>query len=241
MPELALWQWLLGASCAFFTGVAKSGLPGLGMVAVPLMILAVGDARASVGWLLPILITGDFCALYFWRGHANAKLLLKLLPSVLLGLVAGAFTLGLSERYIRPLIAAIVLAMLGVYLIRRFRPSWLPTLHAGPYGFAGGYSTTVANAAGPVMNLYLLSMNLPKEQFMGNIVWFFLVINLSKVPVYVFHGLFTHSSLAFDAAMIPVVALGAIGGRWLFSRISQSVFEMIVLAMVVVSTILLFR
>lgn len=241
MAEIAAWQWALGALCAFFIGVAKSGVPGLGMVSVPLMILAVGDARASVGWLLPILITADFCALYFWRRHADAKLLLRLAPSVLFGLIAGGFALGLSERYIRPLIAAIVLAMLLVYLIRRFRPSLLPVLHPGPYGFAGGFSTTVANAAGPVMNLYMLSMNLTKEQFMGNTVWFFLVINLCKVPVYAYHGLFTRTSLGFDAMLIPAVLLGTLTGRWLFLHISQAVFEGFVIVTVVVSTILLFR
>ncbi|MCC6263099.1 MAG: sulfite exporter TauE/SafE family protein [Bryobacterales bacterium] len=242
MAEIAAWQWALGALCAFFIGVAKSGVPGLGMVTVPLMILTVGDARASVGWLLPILVTADFCALYFWRRHADAKLLLRLAPSVLLGLVAGGVALGLSERYIRPLIAAIVVAMLLVYLVRRFRPAWMPSgLHPAPYGFAGGFSTTVANAAGPVMNLYMLSMNLTKEQFMGNTVWFFLVINLCKVPVYTYHGLFTRTSLGFDAMMIPAVVLGTLTGRWLFLHISQAVFEGFVIVTVVVSTFLLFR
>ncbi|MCC7340211.1 MAG: sulfite exporter TauE/SafE family protein [Bryobacterales bacterium] len=242
MAEIAAWQWALGALCAFFVGVAKSGVPGLGMVTVPLMILAVGDARASVGWLLPILVTADFCALYFWRRHADAKLLLRLAPSVMLGLVAGGFALGLSERYIRPLIATIVVAMLVVYLVRRFRPTWLPSgLHPAPYGFAGGFSTTVANAAGPVMNLYMLSMHLTKEQFMGNTVWFFLVINLCKVPVYTYHGLFTRTSLGFDAMLIPVVLLGTLTGRWLFLHISQAVFEGFVIVTVVVSTFLLFR
>lgn len=242
MAEIAAWQWALGALCAFFVGVAKSGVPGLGMVTVPLMILVVGDARASVGWLLPILVTADFCALYFWRRHADAKLLLRLAPSVLLGLVAGGLALGLSERYIRPLIATIVVAMLVVYLVRRFRPTWLPSgLHPAPYGFAGGFSTTVANAAGPVMNLYMLSMNLTKEQFMGNTVWFFLVINLCKAPVYTYHGLFTRTSLGFDAMLIPVVLLGTLTGRWLFLHISQAVFEGFVIVTVVVSTFLLFR
>jgi uncharacterized membrane protein YfcA len=242
MPELALWQWVLGALSAFFVGVAKSGIPGLGMVSVPLMILAVGDARSSVGWLLPILVTADCIALFYWRRHADAKLLLRLAPSVLLGLVAGGLALGLSERYIRPLIATIVVVMLLIYLIRRFRPSLLPNaLHPAPYGFAGGFSTTVANAAGPVMNIYMLSMNLTKEQFMGNTVWFFFVINLCKVPVYTYHGLFTPTSLAFNAMMIPVVLLGALTGRWLFLHISQAVFEGFVIVTVVVSTVLLFR
>ncbi len=242
MPELLWWQWALGALCAFLVGVAKSGVPGLGMVAVPLMILAVGDARASIAWLLPLLVMADLMALLFWRRHANLKLLLRLAPWVLVGLLAGAFALSLEERAMRPLIAAIILVMLGIYTVRRFRPDLLSgSLRPELYGIAGGFSTTVANAAGPVMNIYLLSMKLTKEQFMGNTVWFFAIINLMKVPVYTYHDLFTWKSLAFDVLLIPAVLIGAFTGRWLFLHIPQPVFEAFVIATTVLSTLLLFR
>ncbi len=242
MPELLWWQWALGALCAFLVGVAKSGVPGLGMVAVPLMILTVGDARASIAWLLPLLVLADLMALIFWRRHADLKLLLRLAPWVLAGLVAGGFALTLDERTMRPLIAGIILVMLAIYTIRRFRPDLISgSMRPEPYGIAGGFSTTVANAAGPVMNIYLLSMKLTKEQFMGNTVWFFAIINLFKVPVYAYHDLFTWKSLAFDAWLAPAVLIGAFTGRWLFMHIPQPVFEGFVIATTVLSTLLLFR
>jgi hypothetical protein len=55
MPELFWWQWGLGALCAANVGMAKTGMPGMGVMVVPLMVLTVGDARLSAGWLLPIL------------------------------------------------------------------------------------------------------------------------------------------------------------------------------------------
>lgn len=242
MPDLHWWQWGVGALCAFLIGVAKSGIPGLGMAAVPLMILAVGNARSSIAWLLPILIFADLMALYFWRRHADVRVLLRLAPWVLVGFVAGALALSLDEAYLRPTIAIVVLGMLAIYLIRRFWPNLISgSLPPAPYGFAGGFSTTVANAAGPVMNIYLLSMKLPKEQFMGNTVWFFFIINLMKVPVYTWHGLFTAQSLAFDAVLIPAIVIGALTGRWLFLHIPQPVFEWFVIVSTVVSTLLLFR
>ena len=93
MPELHTWQWLLGALCAFFVGVAKTGVPGLGAMVVPLMVLAIGDARLSAGYLLPVLITADLFAVYYWRKHASAWKLFSLAPWVLLGLAAGSFAL----------------------------------------------------------------------------------------------------------------------------------------------------
>ena len=52
IPTLIWWQWALGALVAFLEGVAKTGVPGLGILVVPLMVLAVGDAQQSAGWLL---------------------------------------------------------------------------------------------------------------------------------------------------------------------------------------------
>ena len=40
----------------------------------------------------------------------------------------------------------------------------------------------VANAAGPVMSLYLLTARLDKLKFLGTAPWFFLLVNLFKVP-----------------------------------------------------------
>ena len=52
MPELALWQWLLGTFCAFMIGVAKTGAPGIGTLVAALMVMMVGDARAATAWEL---------------------------------------------------------------------------------------------------------------------------------------------------------------------------------------------
>lgn len=242
MPELQTWQWLLGALCAFFVGVAKTGVPGLGAMVVPLMVLAIGDARLSAGYLLPVLITADLFAVYYWRKHASAWKLFSLAPWVLIGMAGGALALRLDERYIRPMVAVIVLAMLGVYLYRQHVKKGV-SVHSHPvlYGGLAGFATTVANAAGPVMNLYLLSKRLSKEEFIATGAWFFFFVNLTKVPVYLFHGIINRPSLAFDTAMVPAVILGAVAGRWIVNHIPMKVFEALVVALTLISSILLLR
>jgi hypothetical protein len=242
MPELHTWQWLLGALCAFFVGVAKTGVPGLGAMVVPLMVLAIGDARLSAGYLLPVLITADLFAVYYWRKHASAWKLFSLAPWVLIGMAGGALALRLDERYIRPMVAVIVLAMLGVYLYRQHvKKGASVQAHPVVYGGLAGFATTVANAAGPVMNLYLLSKRLSKEEFIATGAWFFFFVNLTKVPVYLLHGIINRSSLAFDAAMVPAVTLGAVAGRWIVNHIPMKVFEALVVALTLISSILLLR
>ncbi len=242
IPHLSAFQWLLGAVCAFMVGVAKTGVPGVGILAIPLMVLAVGDARQSAGWLLPVLCTADVFAVFYWRRHAAAGRLFSLLPWVVAGMALGAAALSLNERILRPGVGFIVLLMLGAYLRRRLRPDTASRpAHPAPYGVSAGFATTVANAAGPVMNLYLLSKNLPKEEFVATGAWFFFIVNLAKVPIYIWHGLFSAKSLAFDVLMVPAVLAGALTGRWVVNRISPAVFETSVVALTAISTLLLFR
>jgi uncharacterized membrane protein YfcA len=242
MPELQAWQWCLGGACAFLAGVAKTGVPGLGILIVPLIVLLAGDARVAAGWLLPILCTADLFAVYYWRLHAAAGRLFSLAPWVVAGMAAGGFALALNERVLRPIVGGIVLLMLAVFLYRRHtRGAATISAHPAPYGFAAGFATTVANAAGPVMNIYLLSKRLQKEEFVATGAWFFFVINLAKLPIYAYHDLFTRESLAFNALMIPAVAAGAVTGRWLITRTPDKLFEVLVVALTVVSTAFLFR
>ncbi|MCC7233798.1 MAG: sulfite exporter TauE/SafE family protein [Bryobacterales bacterium] len=242
MPELQVWQWALAAVCAFCVGVAKTGVPGIGILVVPMMVQVAGDARQSAGWLLPLLCFADLFAVSYYRRNAAAGRLFSLIPSVLAGMALGALALSLPEGTIRPLIGVIVLAMLSVYLWRKRHPEALAVTGSGaPYGIVAGFSTTVANAAGPAMSLYLLSRKLTKEEFVATGAWFFFVVNLAKTPIYAWHGLFSWPSLTLDVMLSPAVFCGALGGRWLLRRVSPELFEFLVLSLTAASAVLLFR
>jgi len=249
---------------ALFVGIAKTGVPGFGTLAVPLMVLAVGDARLAAGWLLPLLCVADLFAVGFYLRQSYARRLMALLPWVLVGMALGALALGAPERLLRPTVAVVVLVMIAVRWVRTrgaiFSDSRAPDpapqpgattdrasaapvapwLNSAIYGGSAGFATTIANAAGPIMSLYLLAQRLPKDEFVGTGVWFFLIVNLCKVPVYVGHGLLTARSLAFDAALLPAVVVGAVLGRVLLRRLSQGRFERVVLALTVLASALLF-
>jgi len=86
-------------------------------------------------------------------------------------------------------------------------------------------------AAGPVMNLYLLTRRLPKEQFVATGAWFFFILNLTKAPVYAWYGLYSRDSLLFNLTMVPIVLAGALTGRWLVRVMPQRVFEVSVIGL----------
>ena len=243
-------RFALAALAGLLIGVAKTGIPGFGILAVPLMVLAVGDARHSAAWLLPLLCLADLFAIAAYRRHAQARRLFGLLPWVLGGIGAGAITLAAPERTLRLLVAAIVIVMIALRWIalRRLRgrgagvaeaaattevPPRDRWWQAAGYGVSAGFATTVANAAGPVMNLYLLARRLPKHDFVATGAWFFFVVNLVKLPIYVGHGLIGRRSLLFDLALAPAVVVGALLGRVVLRRMPQAIFDKLVMALTV--------
>jgi len=248
-------RFALAALAGLLIGVAKTGIPGFGILAVPLMVLAVGDARHSAAWLLPLLCLADLFAIAAYRRHAHARRLFGLLPWVLGGIALGAITLAAPERTMRLLVAAIVIVMIALRWLRgrgaaaaaeaasasassgQAPPD--PWWQAAGYGASAGFATTVANAAGPVMNLYLLARRLPKHEFVATGAWFFFVVNLLKLPIYAFHGLIDRRSLLFDLALAPSVVAGALLGRALLHRLPQAMFDRLVMALTVCAAALL--
>jgi uncharacterized membrane protein YfcA len=94
-----------------------------------------------------------------------------------------------------------------------------------PTGLLTGVTTMLANAAGPVATLYLLACRLPKLEFVGTGAWFFLLINAFKVPFSIQLGLLDARALILTAVATPAIVGGVWFGRWLLNKISQQLFE----------------
>jgi uncharacterized membrane protein YfcA len=241
IPHLETWQWLLGAACAFAIGLAKTGVPGLATLTVPLMVFTVGDARHSAAWTAPILVVGDVFGVWYWRRHAEARALMSLIPWVVVGMLLGGLALRLDDAVLRPILGGIVLTMVALTIARRRHPGAVPDGHASIYGVSAGFATTLANAAGPVMSSYLLMKRMPKEQLVATGAWFFLTVNVTKLPIYAVNGLLSQASFTFDALMAPVVVCGAFAGFWLLKRIPQQAFDTLMLVLATISALFLFR
>jgi uncharacterized membrane protein YfcA len=225
--------WLVVGLCAFLAGVSKTGLPGLGILHVPLMAMVL-PARQSTGTLLGILILADVFAAGYYHRRAEWKHVLRLLPPAFAGIVAGWQAMRfVTNEQLGPIIGVIVLAMLALnYWRTRLgdEDAPIPTQwwFAGMMGFVAGVTTMMANAAGPVMVVYLLAMRLPKLAFVGTSAWFFFVINWTKVPFSVSLDLITWQSIQLDLMMLPLIAAGALAGILVLRRIPQKAFNSVV-------------
>jgi uncharacterized membrane protein YfcA len=241
--HLTAWQWTLLSLGAFVTGLSKTGVAGLGVLAVALFANAL-EARASTGALLPLLLCADVFGVAFYRKHASWPHLWKLFPWVVGGVVAGYFALGrIGNAEVQRLIGGILLAMVALHLWRQRRPEQSTTLLPHTWWFAAitgvlaGFTTMVANAAGPVMVLYLLAVGLPKLVFVGTGAWFYMLVNAFKVPFSLHLGLITTDSLLTDAVLVLPMFPGALLGPVLLQRMEQRVFETTALVLTVAAAL----
>lgn len=235
-------QWFLCAAVALCAGMAKTGFGGMGTVALVLMALVM-PARESTGALLTILITADIYAVMAFRRHANWRVVLALLPPALLGIVAGWMLMPhVPDGLFRPLLGGITLALIGLLFLQRAMPRLSNAVSGRPMlgwvaGSLGGVTTMLANAAGPIMSIYLLACRLPKMELVGTAAWFFFVVNLSKIPFSTSLGLINHESLFLTVMLAPLVIVGAASGKWLLTRINQPLFEALLIAFSVLAAI----
>ena len=78
---------------------------------------------------------------------------------------------------------------------------------------------------------YMLAIGLPKMEFLGTGAWYFLIINLFKVPFSYQLGLITPATLQFNALLLPAVIAGALLGRRIVPHINQVWFENLALVL----------
>jgi len=234
------WQWVVAALAAMLVGVSKGGIAGLGFLPVVIFAQVLPSTRQSSGFVLPLLIFGDVVAVLNYRRHTQWSHLWKLFPWTAAGVLAGYFAMGrINDRQAAKLIGALVFGLVVLHLWRRRQAKLAEpgeVLDQGWWfapmiGVLAGFTTLVANAAGPLMAIYLLAMHLPKMEFVGTGAVFFMLLNWFKVPFMVNLGLITADSVKFNLLLAPAVLAGTFAGRWLLTRINQKWFENLALGL----------
>lgn len=231
---LPLWGWLVLALCALLVGFAKTAIGGVAMVSVVLAALVL-PTKDSTGVVLVMLLIGDLVAIWTYRHDVDWRLIGRLALPVLLGIGLGAVFLGWVDG---PVLKRTIGVILLVLLVLGLWPDRLAAHRAGvgmAYGGLAGFTTMVANAGGPPMNLYLLARKYDKLRFLGTTSWFFFAVNLTKLPLSIGIGIVRVETALVAAALAPLVLVGTWVGRLTIRRIDQATFERLVAAFVAVA------
>jgi uncharacterized protein len=235
-------EWCLALLAAFGIGVAKCGFAGVSLVHVIVFAFLFG-AKESTGVVLPLLIVGDVLAVFGFHQHARWDYVWKMLPPTCVGVCIGWALMGYLEKQVyQPMIGGIIICLVLVQIVRIWRGDWFEHLphslwFAWSMGLLAGFTTMLANAAGPIMALYFLAIQLPKMEFVGTAAWFFLIINVIKVPFSIQLGLIDGSTLLFNLVIAPMIYVGLLSGRWLVKQIPQKLFDSLLLVFAAVAAL----
>jgi uncharacterized membrane protein YfcA len=242
--ELGPVEWALIMLCGILVGAAKTGLSGAAFIVVPTLAMIFGG-KPSTGMLLPMLIMGDIFAVSYYNRHTNWMYVLKPIPWAVAGVVIGVLVGNqVSGDVFTTLIAVTVIMglILMVWQDRRRNRIVVPDYwwFSAIMGMIGGFSTMIGNSAGPIMSIYLLTMYLPKNIFIGTKAWFFMLINLVKVPFHVFSwNTIDWRTFTFDLAVLPALAIGAYIGVRVVRLIPEKGYRILVIATTAVACVVM--
>ncbi len=227
---------------ALFIGMAKTGVHGTGILAVPLLATVFGGQRSS-GILLPILILGDIVGVIYYHRHASWKHLKLLFPWAAVGVILGTIVgSNINDHVFKIIMGTVILisVFIMIWIEQGGHQDRVPTnkLFANGMGIVGGFTSMVGNLAGSVMGIYLLSTRLPKNAYIGTAAWFFIVVNCFKFPFHVFvWKTISVNTVLFDLLTLPVILLGAYLGVVIIRNFSEKNFRWFIIVMTLVAAI----
>ncbi len=240
--------WFLSGLAIFLIGLTKSGFgAGAGLMIVPMTAIALShtpgqSAEAALPLLLPLLIFGDLFAIYQYRHLFGLKIVAKLLPGTIVGVLVGSLLLrwfAQQQKEVAEALINIDIGLESVLLVSLHwwrvarttgqRPAYVPRpWQSHLVGAFAGISSTLAHAAGPIITLYLLPQKIDRKLFVGTCALYFFIVNAAKLPGYTHAGLFAQASPRFALQFLPLVIAGAVTGFWMNRRLNDKVFSKLV-------------
>lgn len=243
--DLSITDWFLFALCGLLLGMSKTGLAGSGLMVVPIMA-GIFKGKPSVGIVLPMLLIADIFAVKYYHCHAERKYLIRLVPWTLPGIIVGwLFGKLINDVQFKQTIAVLVTIGIGLMIWQDFKKKKIDVpdywWFAALLGMVGGFTSMVANAAGPIFSLYLLSMRLPKNIFIGTGAWFYFILNIMKLPFHIISWKTVNiHSLIIDAVAVPAILGGALIGIYTVRLIPEKGYRIFIILSTLVSAIFLF-
>lgn len=221
-------------------GLAKGGFSGIGVIAVPMIALAVSPVLAA-SITLPILIVQDVVSVWSFRKTWDRNVLAVMLPSA-----AGGIAVGYAlAAFVKP--GAVELAVGAISIVfavmrlraergsasaRPAKPEKLPW-RGVLAGVTAGFTSQIAHAGGPPFQIYVMPKNLPRDVFIGTSAIFFAVVNWMKVPAYWALGQFTREAMMTALVLLPLAIASTWGGVWLVRRVPAGNFYRIIYVLLI--------
>lgn len=225
------WMWLL--AWAFIAEVIGT-MAGFGAATVLTPVAAFFmDIKAAIVVVAVFHLFGNASRLWFFGRHIERK------TWALFGVTGVACSL-LGAQTAARLPSSAIKAALGIFLVAyvgssmmnigRWRLPRRPSTLIGG-GVFSGLIAGLIGTGGAIRSACLLVFNLPKEVYIGTSAAIALVVDATRVPVYLKEGLLPASMAGLVVSLVPVAFAGAALGQWLLRRVPPEQFRRFVLVM----------
>ena len=218
--------YFLAIIAVFLQGMGKGGLRGIGLLAVPVMSIAIPFLQA-VAILLAPLIFMDFVSAYRYRKMWDWKIVRFITPLTFVGVIIGTILFKyISEDHIRVVIGIIALWFgLDYFLRDTSKEPKKPSKLAGfIWSTAGGFTSFSIHAGGIPVSFYLLPQKLDRVVYSASVALVFLFLNLFKIFPYYYLDQLSITNIYTALMLLPLAPLGVYFGAYLVNRVGQEWF-----------------
>jgi uncharacterized protein len=218
--------YLLAVPALFAIGIGKGGFAGAGMIATPLLALAVPPLQAAA-ILLPILLCQDALSIWIYRHNWSAWNLKVLLPGSVVGVAAAwAFAAYVPNAFVEIAVGITgVCFVLWTWLAKAPKEPRRPSVPMGMiWGSLAGFTSTIIQVGAPPYQAHILPQRLDKLTLIGTTIIFFALVNVMKIVPYLALGQFSPATLGTSLVLLPLALATNVFGLWLARRVSTTQF-----------------
>jgi uncharacterized membrane protein YfcA len=152
--------------------------------------------------------------------------------------------IAVSDRALKMLIGALGILFVVYFAAKKWilqhihatEPTWGKS---SMFGLGAGITSTLAHAAGPVMQMYLLPQRLEKKKFAATSCAFFWMLNLIKLLPFAMLGRIQPENLKLGGVLLPVIPLGVALGWWLTHKTEQKHYTLLIYAVLFITSVTL--
>ncbi|MDP6391233.1 MAG: sulfite exporter TauE/SafE family protein [Alphaproteobacteria bacterium] len=232
---------------AFIAGGTVKGVLGIGipLVAVPLLVEIMPPATTISLLVIPILAANAWQGL-IEGGHLReaTRRFWPAMVTLVVGSTVGAHFLATADPATALLVLGLIVVVFAASQLLKLdfpEPGRAERVLTPLVGLVAGVLGGIATFFGPPIILYLVTLRLPKDEFVGTIALLYLIGTIPLFLVLAVRDVLGWSEIATSAVGTVVVFIGIVFGRWLRDRVSQDAFRTGLLLFLVVMGINLIR
>ena len=219
-------------TASFFAAVAAT-LAGFGSstLLIPVAVLFM-DLKTAVFLVACFHLFNNTFKIRAFRDRIDLRIFLLFgIPSVFCAFLGAALISVIPATYIQKALAVFLIVFSGFSFIRPGLAVKKTTASAVAGGGLSGFLAGLIGLGGAIRSTFLIAFNLPKEIYVATSAMIAFVIDLTRIPTYIFTGVVRDNSYYVLLPFLLFTAyFGVKAGKALLGRISQEAFRKIVSA-----------